>query len=350
MKTIYYITANGALYIDNGNIFFEPNIDNKSLSNKLHNDQSSELSLVDSRRAIPIENTSSICCFSHVQFDTSFYSFIAKYNIPLIIFDNFSPVGTFYNNFSQSDGELTVFQSLHHISKSKRLTLARKFVHGSIANKIVNLAYYANRNKIGGFQVQRFASIIQQIYQANEINSVMLAEAQAQKLYFSHFNLIFKNPEFSFTKRIFNPPPDPVNALISFTYALLYSTMITEIAVTFLNPFISYLHQPGNNRVSLIWDMSDIFKPIICDRLVFKLINSKSIKTDMFEYNDGKCLLNKVGRQKVVLAYNNKIKTTIFNRETQKQQSYRSIIRNEYYKLIRHLKGEEEYKPIKMWW
>lgn len=350
MKTIYYITTKGALYANNGNLFFEPSEEKKSLSDKFDNDKSSETSLVDSSRAIPIENTASICCFSQVLFDTSFYSFIAKYNIPLIIFENFSPVGTFYNNFSQSDGDLTIFQSLHHISKSKRLTIARKFVQGSIANKIVNLSYYANRNKIAGFQLQRFAPIIQQIYQAKDINSVMLVEAQAQKLYFSHFNLIFKNPDFPFTKREFNPPPDPVNALISFTYALLYSTMITEIATTFLNPFISYLHQPGSNRLSLIWDMSEIFKPIFCDRLVFKLINSKSIKTDMFDYTDGKCLLNKVGRQKVLAAYNNKIKTTIFNRETQKQQSYRSIIRNEYYKFIRHLKEEEEYKPIKMWW
>lgn len=350
MKTNYYIITRGALYAENGNIYFDPNEGSKSFINKYTDDESNDIMLVDSRRSIPIENTSSICCFANVQFDTSLYSSLAKNNIPLIIFDNYTPVGTFYNNFSQSDGDVSILQSLHYISKSKRLTIARKLVHGSIANKIVNLVYYNNRNKLAGFQVQRFAPIIQQLYQTKDVNSIMLLEAQAQKIYFAHFNLIFKNPEFSFYKREYNPPPDPVNALISFVYALLYSTLFTEIASTFLNPFISYLHEPGSNRLSLIWDLSEIFKPIICDKLVFKLINGKSIKPDMFDYTNGKCLLNKTGSLKVVTAFNNKMKTTIFNRETQKQQSYRSIIRYEYYKFIRHLKNEEEYKPIKMWW
>ncbi len=350
MKTIYYIINKGTLFADNGNIYFEPYDTTKSNNDKFSNYNADELITIESRRSIPIENTAAICCFSNVIFDSSLLSYTARYNIPVIIFDNFAPVGTFFNNFSHSDGDLTIFQSLHFISKSKRLAIARKLVHGAIANKIVNLAYYSNRYKLINFDVHRFSPIIQQIYQAKDINSLMLIEAQAQKLYFAHFNLILKNPDFSFSKRVFNPPTDPINALLSFVYALLYATITTEIAPTFLNPFISYLHEPGSNRFSLIWDFSEIFKPIICDRIVFKLINSKIIKPNMFDFSNDKCLLNKIGRQKVVAAFNNKIKTTIFNREAKKQQSYRTIIRYEFYKFIRYLKNENDYKPIKMWW
>jgi len=350
MKNCYYIIQKGILFSDNGNIIFEPFNSNNSNSDVVNNDQSENYYFVDKPRTIPIENTASISCFSYVQLDSSFLNSVANHNIPVIFFENYKPIGCFFNNFSQMDGNLTVLQSVFFASSSRRLSLARKFVQGGIQNKIVNLAYYANRNKFANFQISKFGPILDQINSAKDINQLMLVEALAQKLYFSHFNLILKNHDFQFIKREFNPPPDPVNAIISFTYALLYSTLLTEIASTFLNPFISYLHEPGSNRSSLIWDFSEIFKPIICDRLVFKLINGKSIKPDMFDYSDGKCLLNKTGRYKVVAAYNSKLKTTIFNRETQKQQSYRSIIRNEFYKLIRHLKNEEEYKPIKMWW
>jgi len=350
MKNYYYIIQKGFLFSDNGNIIFEPINSNDSKPDVANIDQSENLQFVDKRRTIPIENTASISCFSYVQFDSSFLNSVAKYNIPVIFFENYKPTGCFFNNFSQMDGGLTVLQSVFYASNSRRLSLARKFIQGGIQNKIVNLAYYANRNKFADFQVSKFSPILNKINSAKDINQLMLIEALAQKFYYSHLNLILKNPDFQFIKREFNPPPDPVNALISFSYALLYSTLLTEIASTFLNPFISYLHEPGSNRSSLIWDFSEIFKPIICDRLVFKLINSKSIKLDMFEFSDGKCLLNKIGRQKVVAAYNSKLKTTIFNRETQKQQSYRTIIRNEFYKFIKHLKNEEEYKPIKMWW
>lgn len=350
MKNMYYITQNGYLYINNGNLYFDSNGSIGSNNDKFSHHQDNSIQFIDTTRAIPIENTASICSFANVLFESNTLNYLSNHNIPLVLFNNYTPIGVFYNNFSQVDGEITILQSFNYISKSKRIDIARKFVLGAIYNKLLNLTYYANRSDKSLFQIQKFQPIIQAIKHSNDINNIMLLEAQVQKLYFSHFKLILKNPNFNFVKREYNPATDPINALLSFSYALLYSTMFTEIASTFLNPFISYLHQPGANRHSLIWDMSEIFKPIICDRLVFKLINTKSIKIEMFDFQDGACLINKQGRKKIVTAFDNKIKTTIFNRETQKQQSYRYIIRNEFYKFIKFLKNETEYSPIKLWW
>lgn len=350
MKNIFYIINNGILFESGGVVFFEPVENLKNFGSKFVYEEFSEVKLVDSKRSIPIENTSAICCFAHIQFDTTLINFLNKNNIPLILFANYQPTGIFYPNFSQLDGELTILQSLHYISLKKRLLIAKKFVRGSLVNKIVNLVYYSNRLINNTFQITFLTDYVNEIDTATTVNDLMLIEAKAQKLYFAHFNLIIKNPDFYFKKREYHPPTDPLNALLSLVYSLLYSTMYTEIASTFLNPYISYLHEPGTNRSSLIWDMAEIFKPTLCDRLVFKLINHKMVKLESFDFRENGCYLKKEFLYKVITEFNNKLKTTINNRETKKQQSYRSVIRNEFYKLIRYLKNEEDYTPFKSLW
>jgi len=351
MKKIYYIVSKGSLYLDNGNLYFEPFYEDCDIPKKFkHDNDDEEIQIVKQRQSIPIETTSSICCFTLVQFDSTILNYIAKYNIPIISFDSYIPTGYFYSNFSKPDGNLTVLQAAHFANNSKRLSIARKFVLGAIANKIVNLSYYYNRGAISNIDLNKFTLIISQANKCSDVNQLLLAEAQAQKLYFSFFNQIIKNDNFHFEKRVYFPPPDPVNALISFLNALLYSTLLTEMASTPIYPFISYLHSPGNNKMSLIWDFSEIFKPVVCDRLLFKMLNTNIIKPDMFDQSADKCLLNKIGRHKVVSEYDKKIKTTIFIRENQKQQSYRTIIREEFYKFIRFLQNKSDYKPFRMNW
>ncbi len=43
-----------------------------------------------------------------------------------------------------------------------------------------------------------------------------------------------------------------VNALISFGNSMIYSTVLSEIYNTQLNPTISYLHEPSERRYSLL--------------------------------------------------------------------------------------------------
>ena len=79
------------------------------------------------------------------------------------------------------------------------------------------------------------------------------------------------------------PPNNPVNAMISFGNSLYYAACLSEIYRTQLNTLISYLHEPGERRVSLALDLSKVFKPILVDRTIFKLLNQKMIQLDDFD-------------------------------------------------------------------
>jgi CRISPR-associated protein Cas1 len=73
-----------------------------------------------------------------------------------------------------------------------------------------------------------------------------------------------------------------VNALLSFGNSLLYTAALSEIYMTQLNPTVSYLHEPSQRRPSLALDLPEIFKPLIVDRVIFRLLNRGEISDDDF--------------------------------------------------------------------
>ncbi|HEY0222484.1 MAG TPA: CRISPR-associated endonuclease Cas1, partial [Lactovum miscens] len=71
------------------------------------------------------------------------------------------------------------------------------------------------------------------------------------------------NQEVDFEKRVKRPPDNLVNTLISYFNSLVYTTCLSEIYVSQLNPTISYLHSAGERRFSLSLDLAEVFKPLL---------------------------------------------------------------------------------------
>jgi len=141
-----------------------------------------------------------------------------------------------------------------------------------------------------------------------------------------------------------------LNALISFGNSLLYATTLGAIYRTQLRPTISFLHEPGDRRFSLALDISAVFKPLLVDRLIFKVLNTKMLGTDDFDKDLNYCYLKEKGRKVFVQEYDQRLKTTISHRNLGRKVSYRRLIRLECYKLIKHLMGVQEYRGFRAWW
>src|SRR5437868_5923885 len=110
------------------------------------------------------------------------------------------------------------------------------------------------------------------------VNS-MACEGRARAAYYQSFAGILRN-DSEFTRRVRRPPDNIVNALISFTNGLVYSAALTQIYRSQLDPTISFLHEPGARRFSLALDLAEVFKPILADRLLFKLLNNRQLRSE----------------------------------------------------------------------
>lgn len=141
-----------------------------------------------------------------------------------------------------------------------------------------------------------------------------------------------------------------INTLISFVNSLIYTTVLSEIYKTQLNPTISYLHEPGVRRFSLSLDIAEIFKPLLGDRLIFSMLNRGQITKKDFTEGLNYMHLTKEGSRKIAREMNERLAKTIRHKTLQKDVSYRYLIRLECYKLIKDLTEEKPYEPFVIWW
>lgn len=147
-----------------------------------------------------------------------------------------------------------------------------------------------------------------------------------------------------------HPPDNMINSLISYVNSLIYAKILSEVYHTQLNPTISYLHEPGVRRYSLCLDVSEIFKPLIGDRLIFSLLNRNQITEESFTKELNFLHLKKDASKLIARELENSLKKTIKHKELGRQVSYQYLIRLELYKLIKHIIGEKEYEGFKIWW
>lgn len=298
------------------------------------------------KKIIPIENIDAIHVFGQMTFNKELLVFLAREGKPLHVYNyygNYS--GTFLPRDKNVSGELLVRQVEHYLDPQKRFFLALAFVEGAMFHARRNLREHAGTEPF----IQKIEEELGKAYSATSIAELMGCEGRAKEIYYQAFNLFLKE-EFSFEKREKRPPSNPINALISFGNSLVYTTILSECYRTQLNPTISYLHEPRERRFSLCLDLAEIFKPLIADPLVFRLVNTGLITRNDFDQDLNGCYLNDRGRKRFLKAFDEKLKTTIKHRRLKRKVSYRTLLRLECYKLIRHLLGDEVYTPFKAWW
>ncbi|HQU47460.1 MAG TPA: CRISPR-associated endonuclease Cas1, partial [Pirellulales bacterium] len=107
-------------------------------------------------------------------------------------------------------------------------------------------------------------------------------EGQGAALYFSQFGKLLRVPQFDFTHRNRRPPRDPVNACLSFGYAVLGSLVESQAQRCGLDPTLGFLHQAAYGRPSLALDVLEEFRPLV-DGLVLRLLNRRQLGPNDFE-------------------------------------------------------------------
>lgn len=294
------------------------------------------------KRDIPIERISDIYVMSEMSFNTTFLNYISKYGIPIHFFNYYNfYTGSFYPKESNLAGQLLVSQVQHYTEYDKRLLLARKFIQAAADNIYRNLRYYNGRDKDVSEYMKDIDSLRAGLSDVKSVQEIMGIEGNIRKRYYSAWSIII-NQEIEFDKRVMHPPDNMINSLISFVNSLIYTRTLSEIYHTQLNPTISYLHEPGVRRYSFCLDISEVFKPLIGDRLIFSLLNRKQITENSFTKELNYLHLKKEASQLIVSEFENRMKQTIMHRELGRQVSYQYLIRLEVYKLIKHLIGEKE--------
>jgi CRISP-associated protein Cas1 len=297
---------------------------------------------------LPLTRIDRIILAGAVQLSTQAMALFLKQNIPVSFI---STHGDYRGRLTPSTGkniDLRVSQYQHYLDNGFRLRFSRTI----ITAKIGNCLHYVHKfqrmhadTDLGDFSAGIEAELAP-VERAATREILMGHEGVAARFYFAALGRMVRR-EFSFSGRSKRPPRDPINALLSLGYTLLFQEIVTVLETTGLDPHLGFLHNIDYGRASLAVDLCEEFRYLI-DALVLALINrGELVQGDFREGSDSGWFLEEKGRKTFYAAYEHKIRTEVACNGT--TMSYRRLFLHQAELLARVVKGEDaEYRPYLM--
>lgn len=163
--------------------------------------------------------------------------------------------------------------------------LVQGFVRGKLKN--YRHALLRAQREAAGLDLTAALTQLEQaiaaIGRTEAIDSLRGLEGSGSAAYFGCFSQLIRNEDFQFKGRNRRPPRDPVNALLSFGYALLRHDVQSAVNLVGFDPYLGYLHVERYGRPSLALDLMEEFRPLVVDAMVLAALNRRQLQLDDFE-------------------------------------------------------------------
>jgi len=210
-------------------------------------------------------------------------------------------------------GNVLLRRAQHSAVEQPPLTLA--LARGSVAGKIQNARLYllraardapesdAEALRLSAARLERH---LRDAGEALDLDRLRGAEGAAAAEYFAAVPHLLRTtePGFAWTGRSRRPPLDPLNAILSFLYALLTNDCVSAVEAAGIDPQIGFLHALRPGRPALALDLMEEFRPLLADRVGFALVNRKQLSEPDFERRPGGAVsMTEAGRRTVLSAY-----------------------------------------------
>lgn len=231
------------------------------------------------------------------------------------------------------------------------LGLAGRMVEGKIRNCRTLLRRNA-RDPVAA-KLDSLAALASAAREARDFDALLGIEGTAARLYFDAFPAMVASPAqhlavgFLAEGRNRRPPRDPLNALLSFCYALLMKDLVAVTLGVGLDPFLGVYHRSRHGRPALALDLAEEFRPLIADSVVLAVLNNGEVGGSDFVFRAGGVTLTVDGRRAVLRAYERRMATTVTHPVFKYKISYRRVLDVQARLLAAVLVGElPEYVPM----
>jgi CRISPR-associated protein Cas1 len=241
-------------------------------------------------------------------------------------------------------------------SQTKTLRVARSFVGGKLQNSRHSLLRAARESDDPSSRTAlsaaaaTLADTIVRAGAATTLESLRGCEGEGALVYFSVFtHMVRANRDiFELMNRSRRPPRNPMNATISFAYALLLTDCVSALESVGLDPQVGYLHALRPGRPALALDLIEEMRPVVADRLVLTMVNRRQLTANDFDYNPGgSVLLTERGRRTVIEGYQKRKQETVRHRVLDRLVPIGTLPHIQARLLARQLRDDiESYPPF----
>jgi CRISPR-associated protein Cas1 len=309
--------------------------------------------LIVSRRDQPAQearlaNTSQVSLFGNVQLTTQAMRALLQRGVPVSFFTTGGWLVGRAVGMESKNVELRVAQYAAARDCDFCLSMARALVRSKVRNCRTLLRRNLRESDpevLGGLRRSTRRAM-----QMSSLAELLGVEGTAARLYYGAFAGMLKAgsigaQDFGFAGRNRRPPRDPINALLSFAYALLVKEFSFALTNVGLDPMLGYYHQPRFGRPALALDLMEEFRPIVADSVVITVINNGEVRNSDFLCTPTGTALKPGGRKRFILAYERRMDQLVTHRVFGYRISYRRVLEVQARLLSRLLMGELDSYP-----
>lgn len=295
-----------------------------------------------------LAHTSQVAVFGNVQITTQALRALFERGIPVTFFT----YGGWYTGraFGHDTKNVELRIAQHRAAVDPEFCL--RFSRGIVASKVRNARTFLRRNCDGVSPVVlgELEQLAKKAEKAESIASLLGIEGTAARVYFGSFAGMIKGAPaiqaaFDMNGRNRRPPRDPINALLSFVYAILTRELAVTVGAVGLDPLLGFYHQPRFGRPALALDLMEEFRPILADSVVVTAVNTGIVDAADFVTAAGAVAIRPAARKKLLQAYERRMDQLVAHPVFDYRVSYRRVLEVQARLLGRLLLGEIDVYP-----
>ncbi len=300
----------------------------------------------DKPSTIGLPKTSQVNVLGTAQLTTQAIIACMRRDIPVTFFSS----GGWYYGHTVTSGSRQVHvrvAQFEHAPSDRGFAIARVLIADKIANSRTLLRRNAGRSEEVGQATAALHHFVERVERASDAARLLGLEGAAAKRYWERFAVLVasKGEVFTMKGRNRRPPRDPVNALLSFGYALLVKDCALAVAHAGLDPYLGVYHTAHHGRPSLALDLMEVFRPLVVESAVWSMISRGEVQDGDFIVAGQQVTMKKGAREALIRAYERRMDTMITHPVFGYRITYRQTVAVHARLLARVLTGELPKMP-----
>lgn len=291
-----------------------------------------------------LQDTSQLVICGNVGISAQAIQILAESGVPVVHLSG----GHWFYAVTSGFGLRNAFDRAAQFEAARDPAKCLAFAKQIVRDKGMNQRTLLRRNAPSSSSLDRALSDIDEYVQSidsiESIQALLGIEGAIAASYFSQFSTLLRPRDFDaqwdFTKRNRRPPTDPVNAMLSFGYALLTKEFTIALMAEGLDPHWGFYHTPRHGRPSLALDLMEPLRPTIVDSAVITAINTGMVCRSDFKIGSGACVMESAARKSFIRAYEGRLDQLITHPVFDYKCSWRIVIRLQARLLSRWLRGD----------
>lgn len=307
---------------------------------------------------VPLHNLDGIVCFGRVSASPHLMGACAESGVSISFLSTEGRFRAAVVGFAPGNVLLRRQQYRLADAEESALALARNIVAAKIANCRSVLLRGArdagDAARVDALQTaaRRLAGSLESVAAVTTLDGLRGLEGDSAVTYFGAFNELINVPEaeFRYTKRSRRPPLDPLNALLSFIYAMLAHDARSACEATGLDAAVGFLHRDRPGRPGMALDLMEEFRPFLADRLALSLINRRQVAAAGFQkLENGAVRMDDATRKAVLVAWQRRKQEVLMHPFLGERVSIGLLIHLQARLMARRLRGDLDAYPPFIW-